>query len=172
MPFGWSRPIFALVLGLALAGCPERNPTVAFYAPPAGLTPELGTTLKGSLGDTFFLQSREYRVVWAIDGVPVADAAYRWDQPLLVTANEPHRLSLVYDWINVAGTIDVDFTGKPGSTVVVKSEDVEREAVVRMWLEDASSGQIIGDKHLVWLIYAYSAPIPWIMPPIIFGGGH
>jgi len=146
-----SRQAFAAASIVALASC-ATDPQ-AYYAPPAGLTPDKAVSLLGSKDPKFFLQSSEYRLVWAVDGMQVKDSAYRWDQPLLITAAEPHRLSLAYGWGAVAGGLDVKFTGKPGTAVVIKGENVDPDAAARLWLEDAATGQILGEKQLVRLAY-------------------
>jgi hypothetical protein len=142
---------FAAASIVALASC-ATGPQ-AYYAPPAGLTLDKAVTLLGSQDPKFFLQSSEYRLVWAVDGKQVKDSAYRWDQPLLITAAEPHRLSLAYGWGAVAGGLDVEFTGKPGTTVVIKGENVDPDSAARLWLEDAATGQILGEKQPVRLAY-------------------
>src|ERR1700674_3863321 len=102
----WSQLIFAATSAVILASC--TAPDVAYYAPPPGLTLDKAVSLLGSKDPKFFLQSSEYRLVWAVDGKQVKDSAYRWDQPLLITAAEPHRLSLAYGWGAVAGGLDVE----------------------------------------------------------------
>jgi hypothetical protein len=153
-----SRAVMCAAGAALLAAC-AGEPT-AYYAPPPGLAPDRGVTILGSRGDTFFLQSREYHAVWEIDGVRVDDFIYRYDKPLLVTANEPHRLRVVYDWGAVAGWSAFDVTGKPGQTIVLKAEDVERQKLARMWLEDAQTGQIVAEKQDVPLDYIATAPVP------------
>jgi hypothetical protein len=158
MAHHWSRAIMCAAGAALLAAC--AGEPVAYYAPPPGLTPSQGVTILGSEGDTFFLQSIEYHAVWEIDGVAVEDPVWNWHKPLLVTANEPHRLRVVYDWGPVAGGGAFDFTGSPGSTVVLKAEDVKRQELARMWLEDAQTGQVVTDKQLVQLDYITTAPVP------------
>jgi hypothetical protein len=153
-----SRVAFCAVAAALLTAC--AGTPVTYYAPPPGLAPAEGVTILGSRGDTFFLQSREYHAVWEIDGVAVEDPIYGWEKPLLVTANAPHRLRVVYDWGAVAGGHTFDFTGKPGSTVVLRAEDVERQKVARMWLEDAQTGQLVTAKEEVALDYVATAPVP------------
>ena len=152
------RAATSLAAAALLAAC-AAEPT-AYYAPPPGLTPERGVTILGSQGDTFLLQSTEYHAVWEIDGARVEDFIYNWNKPLLVTANEPHRLRIVYDWGAVAGWGSFDFTGAPGETVVLKAEDVERNELARMWLEDARTGQPVTEKQDVRLDYIANAPVP------------
>jgi hypothetical protein len=147
----WSQLIFAATSALILASC--TAPDVAYYAPPPGLTPDKAVSLLGSKDPKFFLQSAEYRLVWAVDGQVVQGSAYRWERPLLVTAGVPHRLSLAYGWGAVAGGADVDFTGTPGSTVVIKGENVDPDTAARLWLEDAATGQILGRKLELRLAY-------------------
>jgi hypothetical protein len=153
----WRAAICAAGVAL-LAAC--AGEPVSYYAPPPGLTPPQGVTILGSQGDTFFLQSIEYHAVWEIDGLPVEDPVYRWNKPLLVTANQPHRLRVVYDWGPVAGSHAFDFTGAPGSTVVLEAEDVERQKLARMWLQDAQTGQLLTAKEDVPLDYIAIANIP------------
>jgi hypothetical protein len=157
MALHWSRAAICAAAAALLAAC--AGPSVTYYAPPPGLTPAQGVTILGSQGDTFFLQSIEYHAVWEIDGVPVEDPIYGWSKPLLVTANQPHRLRVVYDWGAVAGGHAFDFTGSPGSTVVLKAEDVERQKLARMWLEDAQTGQLATAKEDVPLDYIATAPV-------------
>src|ERR1700730_12658504 len=116
----WSQLIFAATSAVILASC--TAPGVVYSAPPPGLTPDKEVSLLGSKDPKFFLQSAEYRLVWAVDGQVVQGSAYRWDRPLLITAGVPHRLSLAYGWGAVAGGADVDFTGTPGSTVVIRGD--------------------------------------------------
>jgi hypothetical protein len=154
----WSRAAICAAGAALLAACAGEQ--VTYYAPPPGLTPAQGVTILGSEGDTFFLQSIEYHAVWEIDGVPVEDFIYRWDKPLLVTANAPHRLRIVYDWGAVAGWGAFDVTGKPGETIVLKAEDVKRQQLARMWLEDAQTGQLVTAKEDVPLDYVATGPVP------------
>jgi hypothetical protein len=157
------RRAFAAASIVALASC-ATGPQ-AYYAPPAGLTPDKAVSLLGSKDPKFFLQSSEYRLVWAVDGKQVKGSAYRWDQPLLITAAEPHRLSLAYGWGAVAGGLDVEFTGKPGTTVVVRGENVDPDTAARLWLEDAATGQILGEKHSVRLAYRSDPTLATSSPP-------
>jgi hypothetical protein len=160
MSVGRSRFVVVLLGAVVSTGCTYQN--IAYYAPPPGLTPGQAVSVLGSKDGKFFLQSSEYRLVWAIDGLPVEGSAFHWDKPLLITAGQPHRLSLAYGWGGVVGAVDVEFTGNPGSTVVVKAEDAEPDRLARMWLEDAATGRILGDKLPVQLSYAQSAPMPII----------
>lgn len=159
MALHWSRTAICAAGAAFLAACTTGEP-VSYYAPPPGLTPTQGVTIIGSQGDTFFLQSIEYHAVWEIDGVAVEDPVYGWNKPLLVTANQPHRLRVVYDWGAVAGGHAFDFTGAPGSTVVLEAEDVERQKLARMWLQDAQTGQLLTAKEDVPLDYIATAPVP------------
>src|SRR5579863_4627136 len=133
-----SRSPFAILAALALVGC--ANADVAYYAPPPGLAAASAVSIVGSKDPKFFLQSSEYRLVWAVDGRPVKDSAYRWDEPLLLTPGQPHRLGLAYGWGGVYGAVDVEFLGAPGTRVVVKGEDVDPDKEARLWLEDAATG--------------------------------
>jgi hypothetical protein len=164
MSIGWSRAALFAAGALSLLGCAADDANVTYYAPPPGLTPDKGVTILGSKGDTFVLQSQEYRAVWAIDGVLVADPVRRWDHPLLVTANEPHHLKVVFDWGAVAGGTEFDYSGPPGSTVVLQAEDVGRQVTARLWLADAATGRVLGEKQLVPLGYIALAPMP-VGPP-------
>jgi len=156
-----SRILAASVVASLAAAC--AAPSVVYYEPPAGLNADQAVSVLGSKDPKFFLQSSEFRLVWAVDGQLVRNSAYRWDQPLLISANEPHRLSLGYGWGATTGWTDVTFTGKPGTTVVVKAEDVDPDRLARMWLEDGSTGQIIGEKLPVQLAYDYAPPIPTVV---------
>jgi hypothetical protein len=156
-----SRILAASAVASLAAAC--TAPSVVYYEPPAGLAPDQAVSVLGSKDPKFLLQSSEYRLVWAVDGKLVRNSAYRWDQPLLITANEPHRLSLGYGWGATSGSTDVTFTGQPGTTVVVKAEDVDPDRLARMWLEDASTGQIVGEKLAVQLAYGYTPPIPTVV---------
>jgi hypothetical protein len=153
--------ILAVSAAASLAAC--AAPSVTYYEPPAGLRADQAVSVLGSKDPKFLLQSSEYRLVWAVDGKLVKNSAYRWDQPLLVTANEPHRLSLGYGWGATTGGTDVTFTGRPGTTVVVKAEDVDPDRLARMWLEDGRTGQIIGEKLAVQLAYGYPPPMPTVV---------
>lgn len=155
-----SRILFASATA-SLASC--GAPAVVYYEPPAAITADQAVSVLGSKDPKFLLQSTEYRLVWAVDGKLVRNSAYRWDQPLLITANEPHRLSLGYGWGATSGSIDVTFAGKPGTMVVIKAEDVDPDRLARMWLEDGSTGQIIGEKLPVQLAYGYAPPIPTVV---------
>lgn len=156
-----SRMLAASAVASMAAAC--AAPSVVYYEVPAGLTTDQAVSVLGSKDPKFLLQSSEYRLVWAVDGKLVRNSAYRWDQPLLITANEPHRLSLGYGWGATTGGIDVTFTGKPGATVVVKAEDVDPDRLARMWLEDGRTGQIIGEKLPVQLAYGYVPPMPTVV---------
>jgi hypothetical protein len=167
MAIGWSTVARSVAGALLLTAC--AVPEVAHYAPPPGLTAQEGVTILGSKGDTFFLQSQEYHAVWAVDGVPVDDPVYGWDRPLLLTANEPHRLKVVYDWGAVAGGTTFEIKGPPGSILVLQAEDVERQVQANMWLVDAASGQIVGQKQPVRLSYiALEQPVPPVVTPSPF----
>jgi len=146
----WLYLAYVAISGIALANCANRE--VAYYTPP-DLPAKEAVTLLGSKDPKFFLQSSEYHLVWAVDGKPVKNSAYRWGQPLLITADEPHRLSLAYGWGAVAGGLEVELTGKPGTTVVIKGENVDPDAEARLWLEDRATGQILGEKLPVRLAY-------------------
>jgi hypothetical protein len=155
-----SRILAVSAVAAWAAACAASS--VVYYQPPAGLTADQAVSVLGSKDPKFFLQSSEYRLVWAVDGELVRNSAYRWDQPLLISANEPHRLSLGYGWGATSGWTDLTFTGKPGTTVVVKAENVDPDRLARMWLEDGSTGQIIGEKLPVELAYEYAPPIPTV----------
>jgi hypothetical protein len=152
---------FTVMSAVILAGCAD---TTAYYAPPSDLTPDKAVSLVGTKDPKFFLQSSEYRLVWAVDGEPVKDSAYRWSQPLLITANEPHRLDLGYGWGAVAGGTEVEFTGKPGTTVLVKGENLNPDSLANLWLEDAATGQIIGEKREVRLYYTSDPNVALLAP--------
>src|SRR5690242_1334853 len=107
------RILVASAVASLAAAC--TAPSVVYYEPPASLTPDQAVSVLGSKDPKFLLQSSEYRLVWAVDGKLVRNSAYRWDKPLLITANEPHRLSLGYGWGATTGSTDVTFTGKPGT---------------------------------------------------------
>jgi hypothetical protein len=156
-----SRILGVLAGTLMVASCAQ--PSVVYYEPPPGLTANQAVSVLGSKDPKFFLQSSEYRLVWAVDGVMVRNSAYRWQEPLLITANEPHRLSLAYGWGATSGGTEVTFTGKPGSRVVVKAEDVDPDRLARMWLEDGATGQVIGEKLPVQLAYGYVPPMPTVV---------
>jgi hypothetical protein len=156
-----SRILVASAVASLAAAC--TAPSVVYYEPPAGLSQDQAVSVLGSKDPKLLLQSSEYRLVWAVDGKLVKNSAYRWDQPLVMTANEPHRLSLGYGWGATSGSTEVTFTGKPGTTVVVKAEDVDPDRLARMWLEDASTGQVIGEKLPVQLAYGYTPPIPTVV---------
>ena len=145
---------------LLTASCAQ--PSLVYYEPPPGLTANEAVRVLGSKDPKFLLQSSEYRLVWAVDGKVVRNSAYRWDEPVLITANEPHRLSLGYGWGATSGFTDVDFVGRPGGQVVVKAEDVDPDHLARMWLEDAATGQVIGEKLPVQLAYEYVPPMPLV----------
>jgi hypothetical protein len=156
-PAGSGR-ILAFAGALLLAGCASDN--TVYYAPPPGLAPDQAVSILGSKDPKFFLQSSEYHLVWAVDGLTVKDSAWRWNQPLLVTAGAPHRLSIAYGWGGIAGGTDIEFTGRPGSTVVVEGEAVDPDKLARLWLADAATGKIIGDKQPVALSWFPSPPSP------------
>ena len=159
---GASLRILGVLAGtLLVASCAQ--PAVVYYEPPPGLTADQAVSVLGSKDPKFLLQSSEYRLVWAVDGNVVRNSAYRWDEPLLITANEPHHLSIAYGWGATSGFTEVAFTGKPGAKVVVKAEDVDPDRLARMWLEDAATGQIIGEKLPVQLAYGYVPPIPTVV---------
>jgi hypothetical protein len=143
---------------LLTASCAQ--PSVVYYEPPPALTANQAVSVVGSKDPKFLLQSSEYRLVWAVDGKVVENSAYRWSEPLLITANEPHRLSLGYGWGATSGFTDVDFIARPGTQVVVKAENVDPDHLARMWLEDAATGQVIGEKLSVQLAYGYVPPMP------------
>jgi hypothetical protein len=151
MPLSWSRAALAALGTVLLGRC--AAPNIDYYAPPPGLTPDRGVSLLGSKDSKFFLQSSEYRLVWAVDGKPVKDSADRWDQPLLITAGEPHKLGLAYGWGAVAGSVAVEFTGEPGTTVVVEGQNVDPDTEALLWLQNATTGQILGEKLPVRLAY-------------------
>lgn len=144
-----SRRSPALIGALLLAGCAAD--TTVYYTPPPGLTPDRAVSILGSKDPKFFLQSSEYHLVWAVDGLMVKDSARRWDQPLLITAGEPHELSIAYGWGGIAGGTDITFTGRSGSTVVVEGEAVDPDKQARLWLADAATGAAIGEKQTVAL---------------------
>ena len=154
------RILGMLAGALLMASCAQ--PSVVYYEPPPGLTANEAVSVVGSKDPKFFLQSSEYRLVWAVDGKVVRNSAYRWSEPLLITANEPHRLSLGYGWGATSGFTDVDFIGRPGTQVVVKAENVVPDHLARMWLEDAATGQVIGEKLAVQLAYEYVPPMPTV----------
>jgi hypothetical protein len=158
----WLRLIFAAASAVILASCAASD--VVYYAPPPGLTPDKAVSLLGSKDPKFFLQSAEYRLVWAVDGQVVQGSAYRWDRPLLITAGVPHRLSLAYGWGAVAGGAAVDFTGTPGSTVVIKGENVDPDTAARLWLEDAATGRILGRKLELRLAYLNDPALTLALP--------
>ncbi len=153
-----SGRILALAGAALLAGCAAD--TTVYYTPPAGLTPDRAVSILGSKDPKFFLQSSEYHLVWAVDGKRVKDSAWRWDQPLLVTAGEPHRLSIAYGWGGIAGGTDVELTGRPGSTVVVEGEAIDPDKLAQLWLADAATGALIGEKHPVALSWFPPSPSP------------
>lgn len=156
-----SRILATSAVASLAAAC--AAPAVVYYEPPVGLTADQAVSVLGSKDPKFVLQSSEYRLVWAVDGQLVRNSAYRWDQPLLISANEPHHLSLGYGWGATTGSTDVTFTGKPGTTVVVKAEDVDPDRLARMWLEDGSTGQVVGEKVPVQLAYGYVPRIPTVV---------
>ena len=155
-----SRILGVLVGALLVASCAQ--PSVVYYEPPPGLTANQAVGVLGSKDPKFLLQSSEYRLVWAVDGMVVRNSAFRWNEPLLITPNEPHRLSLGYGWGATSGWTEVTFTGEPGTTVIVKAENVDPDRFARMWLEDGSTGQVIGEKLPVQLAYEYVPPMPLV----------
>lgn len=159
MSLSWSRvTLTAAGVGL-LAGCAGSE--TAYYAPPPGLTQAQAVSVVGSKDPKFILGSSEYRLVWAVDGRPVKDSAYRWQEPLLITANEPHRLSLAYGWGALVGGTTVDVTAAPGTMLIVEGEDVVPDREARLWLADAATGRVVGEKQTIQLAYGnagYSAP--------------
>jgi hypothetical protein len=159
---------------LLLAGCAVvlascTGPDIVYYAPPPDLTPDKAVSLIGTKDPKSFLERPEYRLVWAVDGNRVEDSAYRWDEPLLITAGETHRLSLAYAWGAVIGGLEVPFTGEPGTLVQIKGESVRPDTEARLWFEDAATGQILGDKQTVHLGYVgdptYTNPIYQVAGP-------
>ena len=154
MSLSWSRVTLAAAGVGLLAGC--AGPEIAYYTPPPGLTQAQAVSVVGSKDPKFFLQSSEYRLVWAVDGRPVKDSAYRWQEPLLITANEPHRLSLAYGWGALVGGTVVDVTAPPGTRLVVEGEDVVPERQARLWLADAATGRVVGEKQTIALAYGNS----------------
>ncbi len=119
--------------------------TVALYAPPFGIPADRAVTIRGST------DAGHRSFVWAVDGRPVLDAARRWDEPVVISADEPHRLSLGYDGGNIAATTQIDFTGGRGVSVTVKADDQRRTEGAQMWLEDAATRETVGDRFLVQL---------------------
>lgn len=158
MAIGGSGRALALAGALLAAGC--ATDATVYYAPPPGLTPERAVSILGSKDAKFFLQSSEYHLVWAVDGLPVKDSAWRWSQPLLVSAGEKHRLSIAYGWGGIAGGTEIELTGRPGSTVVVEGEAVDPDKLARLWLADAATGAVIGEKQPVALSWFPAPPSP------------
>ena len=151
----------AIIAVLLLAGCATDE--TAYYAPPPGLTPARAVSIVGSKDPKSLLQSSEYHLVWQVDGKRVRDSATRWDQPLLVTADVPHRLGLAYGWGGISGGTEVTFTGKPGTTVVVEGAAVDPDSSAELWLADARTGAVIGEKRAVRLSWFPAAePMPMV----------
>jgi hypothetical protein len=148
---GW-----AAAAALLLAGC--ATDTTQYYTPPAGLTADQAVSIVGSKDPKFVLQSSEYHLVYVVDGLPVRNSAYRWDEPLLVTAGVPHRLGLAYGWGGIAGSTEVEFTGAPGSAVIVQGTAIDPDHLAQLWLVDARTGAVIGQKHDVQLSWLPSDP--------------
>jgi hypothetical protein len=148
----------AILSAPLLAGCATDH--TVYYAPPPGLTPDRAVSIIGSKDPKSLIGSSEYHLAWRVDGVVVRNTAYDWDKPILVTAGEPHRLSLAYGWGGISGGIDVVLTGEPGSTVVVEGEAVDPDSSARLWLADARTGAVIGEKHPVQLSWGSTAPVP------------
>jgi hypothetical protein len=158
MSVGKAQRFLAMAGVLLLASC--ATDTTVYYAPPPGLTAGQAVSVLGSKQNHFFLQSSEYHLVWAVDGQVVKDSARRWDEPLLVTAGEKHRLSVAYGWGAVAGSIEMELAGRPGSSVIVEGEAVDPDKQGLLWLADATSGAVIGGKQQVSLSYSPSPPLP------------
>lgn len=150
------RRMLAVAGAALLAACAAD--TTVYYTPPPGLTPDHAVSLVGSKDPKYLIGSSEYHLCWAVDGRRVKDSAYRWDQPLLITAGEPHRLSLAYGWGAASGFIDVEFIGRPGTTVVVEGEAVDPDKLARLWLADAKTGAIVLAKQSVPLGLSSAAP--------------
>jgi hypothetical protein len=142
-------PGWIVAAALLLAGC--ATDTTQYYAPPPGLTADRAVSVVGSKDPKFVLQSSEYHILYLVDGLPVKDSAYSWDRPLLVTAAVPHRLGLAYGWGGIAGATEVEFTGAPGSSVIVEGTAIDPDHLAQLWLADARTGAMIGQKHDVQL---------------------
>ncbi len=153
----------AIAGALLLAGCAAD--TTTYYAPPPGLTPDRGVSLVGSKDPKSLIGSSEYHLAWRVDGVVVRNTAYDWDKPILVTAGEPHHLSLAYGWGGVSGGTEIVFTGQPGTTVVVQGEAVDPDHLARLWLADARTGAILGEKYPVQLSWFPASPVPELLGP-------
>jgi hypothetical protein len=158
MAVGKAQRSLAMAAALLLASC--ATDTTVYYAPPPGLTAGQAVSVLGSKENHFVLQSSEYHLVWAVDGQVVKDSARRWDEPLLVTAGEKHRLSVAYGWGAVAGSIEMELTGRPGSTVIVQGEAVDPDKLGLLWLADGTSGAVLGGKQQVSLSYSAFPPSP------------
>jgi hypothetical protein len=156
------RPAVAAAM-LLLAGCAAD--TTVYYAPPPGLTPDRAVSIIGSKDPKSLIGSSEYHLVWQVDGQRVRDSAYRWREPLLVTAGETHRLSLAYGWGGISGGLDVEFNGAPGTTVIVEGEAVDPDHLAHLWLADARTGAVIGEKHPVALSWFPVSPEPALLSP-------
>jgi hypothetical protein len=118
---------------------------IALYAPPFAVPADHAATIRGS--DGFGYRS----FVWAVDGKPVLDAAARWSEPVVVSADEIHRLSLGYDAGDISGTIQIDFTGGRGSALIVETDNVVHKDGITMWLADAASHESASEKFMVHL---------------------
>ena len=168
MSFAWSRVVLGAAGAVLLVSCAGSE--VAYYLPPQGLTADQAVSVYGSKDPKSIIGSSEYRLVWAVDGRQVKDSAYRWDQPLLLTAGQPHRLSLAYGWGAAAGTTVVDFTGQPGTTVVVKGESVDPEHEARLWIEDAATGRLRTASTASFAISAPTRRTPFTASPARLAG--
>lgn len=163
MTIALPRSTVVLAATLLLAAC--GTDTTAYYTPPPGLTPDKAVSILGSKDPKSLVGSSEYRLVWQVDGLRVRDSAYRWDQPLLVTAGEPHRLSLAYGWGGISGFTEVKFAGQPGTTVVVEGEAVDPDHLARLWLADARTGAVLSDKLDVQLSWFPTSPEAALLSP-------
>jgi hypothetical protein len=151
---------FAAACAFALVSSSD----IVYYTPPPHLTPDKAVIVLGSKDPKSLLEASEFHFVSAIDGKAVEDAAYRWDRPLLVTAGEPHHLRLGYGWGRAEGRVEVEFTGTPGATVVVKGETIDPDKEARLWLEERATGQILGGRQTARLTYTavHGAYVPGI----------
>jgi hypothetical protein len=146
----WLRLSLTTAWTVALATC---GPDIAYYTSPPGLTPKNAVTVVGSKDPKSLLEASEFHYVSAIDGKPVEDAEYHWDRPLLITAGEPHHIRLGYSWGTVEGKAEVEFTGQPGTTLVVRGENVDPDREARLRLEDRATGRTLGREQTVRLAY-------------------
>jgi hypothetical protein len=157
---------------LILAGCAPDQPLA--YAPPAGLTPQTGASITGSLVKTGKLANNEKVFVSEIDNKVTAQNGANLQTPLLVSPGL-HVLQIATcecgGWVeSYSGSISIAVNLQPGQTYIARAGVPSSQYLlyapdktVMAWLEDGSGKAVAAPQQVTMS----APPAPVFIPVFI-----